>query len=446
MARLARQTYALLVSLLPATATVIGLLVLAQLPTPVELAGLALVSRASPSTGSRPSAARRDRAPDAGSRHRPARGRAARRRPRRGSRRRRRWPPRRPSGRSARASTSSRTAWRAVRPRSMRESTGTPFAVACCSIASSSGSASSHCARKRGVQRQAHRHAREVGGDERRALGAGDPQRGVERGLRQRLADEREQHAPVAHRRRRARPHPPAGATSPGPRREPRPAARPGRSPGPSSVVTSFFPPRAVGHDPHVDPGQRVQQAHRQRFAQAPQRRARRAAGPSGRRSSRGRAPRGAPPRRRRRPSPPAGARRASWPAGAARRAARPRPRPAASPLADAEQVELGAEPLGRAPRPAHDPLRAGLGRDEGEQPLADRLRRRAAAQPVLAGADAVLSRTSRLDSTSSATWRSATSRSAARFSTLKKPLSAAGIRGGRVDLAGLQAASAPPG
>jgi inner membrane transporter RhtA len=43
MARLARQTYALLVSLLPATATVIGLLVLAQLPTPVELAGLALV-------------------------------------------------------------------------------------------------------------------------------------------------------------------------------------------------------------------------------------------------------------------------------------------------------------------------------------------------------------------------------------------------------------------
>jgi inner membrane transporter RhtA len=43
MARLARQTYALLVSLLPATATVIGLVVLAQLPTPVELAGLALV-------------------------------------------------------------------------------------------------------------------------------------------------------------------------------------------------------------------------------------------------------------------------------------------------------------------------------------------------------------------------------------------------------------------
>jgi inner membrane transporter RhtA len=43
MARLPRATYALLVSLLPATATVIGVVVLAQLPTPVELAGVALV-------------------------------------------------------------------------------------------------------------------------------------------------------------------------------------------------------------------------------------------------------------------------------------------------------------------------------------------------------------------------------------------------------------------
>ena len=43
MARLARQTYALLVALLPATATVIGLLVLSQLPTVTELGGLALV-------------------------------------------------------------------------------------------------------------------------------------------------------------------------------------------------------------------------------------------------------------------------------------------------------------------------------------------------------------------------------------------------------------------
>jgi inner membrane transporter RhtA len=43
MARLARATYALLVSILPATATVIGIVVLAQLPTPPEALGVALV-------------------------------------------------------------------------------------------------------------------------------------------------------------------------------------------------------------------------------------------------------------------------------------------------------------------------------------------------------------------------------------------------------------------
>jgi inner membrane transporter RhtA len=43
MRRLARATYALLVSLLPATATVIGLVVLAQLPTSLEVAGVGLV-------------------------------------------------------------------------------------------------------------------------------------------------------------------------------------------------------------------------------------------------------------------------------------------------------------------------------------------------------------------------------------------------------------------
>jgi inner membrane transporter RhtA len=43
MARLPRATYALLVSLLPATATVIGILVLGQLPAPDEVAGVALV-------------------------------------------------------------------------------------------------------------------------------------------------------------------------------------------------------------------------------------------------------------------------------------------------------------------------------------------------------------------------------------------------------------------
>jgi inner membrane transporter RhtA len=43
MARLPRATYALMVSLLPATATVIGVIVLAQIPTWIEIAGVGLV-------------------------------------------------------------------------------------------------------------------------------------------------------------------------------------------------------------------------------------------------------------------------------------------------------------------------------------------------------------------------------------------------------------------
>jgi inner membrane transporter RhtA len=43
MARMHRSTYALLVSLLPATATVVGVVVLAQLPSGLELAGVGLV-------------------------------------------------------------------------------------------------------------------------------------------------------------------------------------------------------------------------------------------------------------------------------------------------------------------------------------------------------------------------------------------------------------------
>jgi inner membrane transporter RhtA len=43
MRRLARATYALMVSLLPATATVIGVVVLAQVPSPVEVVGVTLV-------------------------------------------------------------------------------------------------------------------------------------------------------------------------------------------------------------------------------------------------------------------------------------------------------------------------------------------------------------------------------------------------------------------
>jgi inner membrane transporter RhtA len=43
MARLARATYALFVSLLPATATVIGVLVLRQFPSLLDVAGIGLV-------------------------------------------------------------------------------------------------------------------------------------------------------------------------------------------------------------------------------------------------------------------------------------------------------------------------------------------------------------------------------------------------------------------
>ena len=43
MSRLSRATYSLMVSLLPATATVIGVVVLAQVPRAVELVGVALV-------------------------------------------------------------------------------------------------------------------------------------------------------------------------------------------------------------------------------------------------------------------------------------------------------------------------------------------------------------------------------------------------------------------
>jgi inner membrane transporter RhtA len=43
MARLSRATYSLMVSLLPATATVVGIVVLRQIPTAIELAGVALV-------------------------------------------------------------------------------------------------------------------------------------------------------------------------------------------------------------------------------------------------------------------------------------------------------------------------------------------------------------------------------------------------------------------
>jgi inner membrane transporter RhtA len=44
MARLPRAAFALLMSLLPASATVVGVIVLHQLPDPAEIAGIALVA------------------------------------------------------------------------------------------------------------------------------------------------------------------------------------------------------------------------------------------------------------------------------------------------------------------------------------------------------------------------------------------------------------------
>jgi inner membrane transporter RhtA len=43
MRRMSRATYSLLVALLPATATVVGVIVLAQIPTPAEVLGVGLV-------------------------------------------------------------------------------------------------------------------------------------------------------------------------------------------------------------------------------------------------------------------------------------------------------------------------------------------------------------------------------------------------------------------
>ena len=43
MSRLPRASFALLLALLPATATVIGVIVLAQVPTPRDIAGVLLV-------------------------------------------------------------------------------------------------------------------------------------------------------------------------------------------------------------------------------------------------------------------------------------------------------------------------------------------------------------------------------------------------------------------
>jgi inner membrane transporter RhtA len=44
MARLPRATFALMLTLLPATACLVGIVMLAQVPTPVEISGIVLVA------------------------------------------------------------------------------------------------------------------------------------------------------------------------------------------------------------------------------------------------------------------------------------------------------------------------------------------------------------------------------------------------------------------
>ena len=63
--RLPRATYALMVSLLPATATVIGIVVLAQIPSASEVAGVALVVAGVALTASREPSPRERRATSA---------------------------------------------------------------------------------------------------------------------------------------------------------------------------------------------------------------------------------------------------------------------------------------------------------------------------------------------------------------------------------------------
>jgi inner membrane transporter RhtA len=74
MRRLARSTYAVMVSLLPATATVIGVVVLAQVPSWTEVAGVALVI-AGVAVHREPRPADRLPSPDGAEGHRHARGR-----------------------------------------------------------------------------------------------------------------------------------------------------------------------------------------------------------------------------------------------------------------------------------------------------------------------------------------------------------------------------------
>ena len=126
--------------------------------------------------------------------------------------------------------------------------------------------------------------------------------------------------------------------------------------------------------------------------------------------------------------------------AGAARRAGAAARGPARGPAA--------RPTAGRAGRRGAGPSATRGARAAGRPGRARRARAGARRRPAARSAASESSRVPttsvvrRLASTSSATWRSATSRSAARFSMRKKPLSAASMRSGWVDLARPAAAS----
>ena len=235
---------------------------------------------------------------------------------------------------------SRRSAWRTLRPRAIRPSTGTPTLAARCSIASKTVNASSHGAADRRVERQRQRHGGEVGGDDDRLLGPREPQRRLERALGQLGADEREEDL-RARGRRLGRAAAPAHDD-----------ARSRRSPTSSASERDEDVAAAHGAPSRLDrsatirrstPGQPPQQPLGERRGEA--RRAGRAprACPSGRTSSRARARRARPPRRRRRPPRRARSRRAATRAGAARRAARPLGRRARGPGARTVRMSSSA-------------------------------------------------------------------------------------------------------
>ena len=169
-------------------------------------------------------------------------------------------------------------------------------------------------------------------------------------------------------------------------RRRARPARRPMTIDGSSSALDRVFlgAPRAVGDDAHVDAraAARIEPLRQRRRAAARGRapgataaeqhvgraraRARRRATAAGTSSDSSTSSCGAEHRGELAQRLPA-----TRSSSSARRSAR---------RADPQQVEVGAQPLGRAPRPPHQPLGAGVRLDQREQPLADRLRRASAA------------------------------------------------------------------